>query len=331
MFRFADKYSQPLLSSLLGEGFSQVLSQNKVLWMKLLLSILFIIFLISSVATAKESTAELSGKFNAGDLSLHVECYGRATAISIVVSSGYNGYGSQGKWNKVINDVKSKHRICVYDRAGMGKSDRITEPYSYKKSAIRLKELLNNAGVKPPYIMIGHSKGSYPVRFYNDLFPDDVKGILLVDPSQYGQDYNMVAKWKPDLEVYAESINEQRLLELEVFNNPKNTTYNPFMIDLKKNELELKKTSTFGSVPFVLLWAKNGHSIGSVPSKDWHPDVWFRMAAMYKLAIENMHTNLSTDTTIAYSKTTEHDIFFVEPQAVVKQLELLSSKILQQP
>ncbi len=181
------------------------------------------------------------------------------------------------------------------------------------------------------YIMIGHSKGSYPVRFYNDLFPDDVKGILLVDPSQYGQDYNMVAKWKPDLEVYAESINEQRLLELEVFNNPKNTTYNPFMIDLKKNELELKKTSTFGSVPFVLLWAKNGHSIGSVPSKDWHPDVWFRMAAMYKLAIENMHTNLSTDTTIAYSKTTEHDIFFVEPQAVVKQLELLSSKVLQQP
>ena len=71
---------------------------------------------------------------------------------SIVVSSGYNGYGSQGKWNKVINDVKSKYRICVYDRAGMGKSDRIIEPYSYKKSAIRLKELLNNAGGKPPYI-----------------------------------------------------------------------------------------------------------------------------------------------------------------------------------
>ena len=83
MFRFADKYSQPLLSSLLGEeGFSQVLSQNKVLWMKLLLSILFIISsvatanIISSVATAKESTAELSGKFNAGDLSLHVNVMG---------------------------------------------------------------------------------------------------------------------------------------------------------------------------------------------------------------------------------------------------------------
>lgn len=72
MFRFADKYSQPLLSSLLGEGFSQVLSQNKVLWMKLLLSILFIISsvatanIISSVATAKESTAELSGSLMLG-------------------------------------------------------------------------------------------------------------------------------------------------------------------------------------------------------------------------------------------------------------------------
>ncbi len=71
MFRFADKYSQPLLSSLLG-GFSQVLSQNKVLWMKLLLSILFIISsvatanIISSVATAKESTAELSGSLMLG-------------------------------------------------------------------------------------------------------------------------------------------------------------------------------------------------------------------------------------------------------------------------
>ncbi|MGS0683526.1 alpha/beta fold hydrolase [Shewanella sp. 125m-7] len=297
--------------------------------MKLLFSFLSIIYLTTSVATAKESTPELSGKFSAGDLSLHIECYGSPTAISIVVNSGYNGYGSQGKWNQVINDVKSKHRICVYDRAGMGKSDRITEPYNYKNSAVRLKKLLTNAGVKPPYIMVGHSKGSYPVRFYNGLFPDEVKGILLVDPSQYGQDYNMVAKWKPDLEDYSESINEQRLLELEVFNNPKNTTYNPFMIDLKENELELKKTSKFGSVPFVLLWAKDGHSIGSKPSKDWHPDVWFRMAAMYKLAIENMHTGMSTDTTIVYSKTSEHDIFFVEPQAVVKQIELLSSKVLQ--
>ena len=296
--------------------------------MKLLFSFLSIIYLTCSVVTAKESTPELNGKFNAGDLNLHIECYGSPTAISIVVNSGYNGYGSQGKWNQVINNVKTKHRICVYDRAGMGKSDNTTEPYSYKKSANRLKKLLNNAGVKPPYIMVGHSKGSYPVRFYNDLFPDDIKGILLVDPSQYGQDYNMVAKWKPDLEDYSESINEQRLLELEVFNNPKNTTYNPFMIDLKENELELKKTSTFGSVPFVLLWAKDGHSIGNKPLKDWHPDVWFRMAAMYKLAIENMHTGMSTDTTIAYSKTSEHDIFFVEPQAVVKQLELLSSKVL---
>ncbi len=296
--------------------------------MKLLFSFLSIIYLTTSVVTAKENTPELSGKFNAGDSSLYIQCYGSPTAISIVVNSGYNGYGSQGKWNKVINEVKNKHRICVYDRAGMGESDPITEPYSYKKSAIRLKKLLTNANVKPPYIMVGHSKGSYPVRFYNDLFPDEVKGILLVDPSQYGQDYHRVAKWKPDLEEYSESINEQRLLELEVFNNPKNTTYNPFMIDLKENELELKKTSTFGSVPFVLLWAKDGHTISSKPSKDWHPDVWFRMAAMYKLAIENMHTGMSTDTTIAYSKTSEHDIFSVEPQTVVKQIELLSSKVL---
>ncbi|MEL7409249.1 MAG: alpha/beta hydrolase, partial [Cyanobacteria bacterium J06558_2] len=41
--------------------------------------------------------------------------------------------------------------------------------------------LLTNAGIKPPYILVGDSFGSYNMRLYAHQYPEKVQGIVLTD------------------------------------------------------------------------------------------------------------------------------------------------------
>jgi pimeloyl-ACP methyl ester carboxylesterase len=50
-----------------------------------------------------------------------------------------------------------------------------------KQDAHELRTLLKNAGVKPPYILVGHSVGGLILRVYAEQYPDDVAGAVLMD------------------------------------------------------------------------------------------------------------------------------------------------------
>src|SRR4029078_5584939 len=44
-----------------------------------------------------------------------------------------------------------------------------------------LHTLLENAGVKPPLVLVGHSYGGWLVRLYASTYPTDVAGMVLVE------------------------------------------------------------------------------------------------------------------------------------------------------
>src|SRR5580658_551011 len=74
----------------------------------------------------------------------------------------------------------------VYDRAGTGWSDAIRLPRSAADAAEELRALLEVAGVPPPYILVGHSLGGAYIRRFAQLFPQDVAGLLFLDPAHEG-------------------------------------------------------------------------------------------------------------------------------------------------
>ena len=47
--------------------------------------------------------------------------------------------------------------------------------------AEELHTLLHSAGEKPPYILVGHSYGSFNAVMFTHKFPDEVSGLVLVD------------------------------------------------------------------------------------------------------------------------------------------------------
>jgi pimeloyl-ACP methyl ester carboxylesterase len=76
----------------------------------------------------------------------------------------------------------------VYDRAGTGWSDHVNLPRSAAEVTDELRSLLRVADARGPYVLVGHSLGGAYARRYAQRFPDEVAGLLLLEPSV--EDFN---------------------------------------------------------------------------------------------------------------------------------------------
>jgi pimeloyl-ACP methyl ester carboxylesterase len=54
-------------------------------------------------------------------------------------------------------------------------------PRTSTQIATELHTLLQNAGEKPPYVLVGHSFGAVNVRVYNGLYGSEIAGMVLVE------------------------------------------------------------------------------------------------------------------------------------------------------
>lgn len=83
-----------------------------------------------------------------------------------------------------IHDQVSQFTTSVlYDRAGTGWSDQLDLPRSATEVADELRGLLHAAGVPAPYLLVGHSLGGIYTRRYAQRFPDEVAGLLFLEPA----------------------------------------------------------------------------------------------------------------------------------------------------
>jgi pimeloyl-ACP methyl ester carboxylesterase len=88
-----------------------------------------------------------------------------------------------GDFKKVYDKLKKTNQIFAYDRAGLGKSESFRGDRTVDTMAFELHELLVKEKIKPPYILVGHALGTYIMRCYVNMYPKDVSGMVLVDPS----------------------------------------------------------------------------------------------------------------------------------------------------
>jgi len=85
-------------------------------------------------------------------------------------------------WSRVQPLTELFARTVSYDRAGLAWSDAGPARTSAVQLAADLRALLVSASVPKPYVLVGHSFGSFVVRAFAQAHPDDVAGIVLVDP-----------------------------------------------------------------------------------------------------------------------------------------------------
>ena len=86
----------------------------------------------------------------------------------------------------VATEIAGSTTAVLYDRAGTGWSDAIALPRTAAAVAEELQALLAAAEVPAPYVLVGHSLGGAYIRRYAQLFPNEVAGLLFLDPAHEG-------------------------------------------------------------------------------------------------------------------------------------------------
>jgi len=85
-------------------------------------------------------------------------------------------------WRHVQSTVSRFTATASYDRAGLGFSSRCRSARTPANIVSELHEMLREANIKPPFILVGHSFGGLVVRRYALCYPEQVAGVVLVDP-----------------------------------------------------------------------------------------------------------------------------------------------------
>jgi pimeloyl-ACP methyl ester carboxylesterase len=119
-----------------------------------------------------------------GGYRLHLYCRGR-DGPTVIFDAGLGGFSMD--WIFVQTQLDREAQVCAYDRAGYGWSDSGPAPRDSDHIVGELAELLRNAQLPPPYVLVGHSFGGYNVELFAKFNPREVAGIVLVEASHPDQ------------------------------------------------------------------------------------------------------------------------------------------------
>lgn len=117
---------------------------------------------------------------NIGTHSLHIRCAGKGSPV-VVIDTGVGD--TSDRWRAMQDRIADFTRACTYDRAGYGLSEPGPLPRHCERSADELRMLLDQAKVRGPYVLVGHSLGGINAQVFADRYPDRVAGLVLLDPA----------------------------------------------------------------------------------------------------------------------------------------------------
>ena len=109
-----------------------------------------------------------------------VKTIGEGT-VTVVFENGMSD--SLEIWGSIPDSVARFGKVFLYDRADIAKSDRARQKRTIPNTVEELRTILQHEKIQPPYILVGHSLGGVIDRYFASKYPEEVKGMLLLDPS----------------------------------------------------------------------------------------------------------------------------------------------------
>jgi pimeloyl-ACP methyl ester carboxylesterase len=108
-------------------------------------------------------------------------CMGQGSPTVILIP-GMGDFAGMA-WATVQPDMAKTTRVCAWDRPGWALSDGGPGKQTVATSTAALEAALATGKMPGPYVLVGHSLGSYESLLYADRHRDKVAGMVMVDPS----------------------------------------------------------------------------------------------------------------------------------------------------
>ena len=113
-----------------------------------------------------------------GGHQLHIACDGEGAPIVVLDAPAA---GLSAAWGRVQPEVARVTRVCSYDRAGLGWSEAREQPFGPLLAIEELRHLLDGAGEKPPFVLVGQGLGAALAQGFAARFPAETAALVLVD------------------------------------------------------------------------------------------------------------------------------------------------------
>ncbi len=208
-----------------------------------------------------KSPASSERMISIGTHRLQIRTEGKGTP-TVVIETGI--MDRMENWGPLQQHIAQVSRIITYNRAGYGQSEPGPLPRHSGREAEELKALLDAASIPGPYVIVGHSLGGLNAQVFAAKYPEDVAGIILLDPPPLsfirGEDYTnllamaeqMTAEWQAIADAGAESADAEQKARADFFK----------MIASEHREMFdesarlVSEISSFGDTPLLVMAAK---------------------------------------------------------------------------
>jgi pimeloyl-ACP methyl ester carboxylesterase len=286
-----------------------------------------------------------------GGYRLHIDIRGKGSPAVILIA------GSQAfslDWALVIPGIAAFTTVCSYDRPGLAWSDLGPMPRSFDQDVYELHTLLRKAGVPSPYVLVGHSVGGIIARFFEKKYPDEVKGMVLIDATSEDatlfingkiQRLRLLSQNRPLPEIKTRPDSLTKLMDAKqieeirkMVGEPK--TERPF--DLLPLDIQSKRLwamrqpkffqsddGTYWAEEFNKLYEDSLYTMGNKPlyllssgreAFNKNSDSAMRKIWMEKLEQKEKMSHLSTNSKHLITTRSRHEIHIDEPQLVIRAI-----------
>jgi hypothetical protein len=168
--------------------------QAHMRWRNLLVLISLVGLIGCTSSPRNVHTRESSRTINVDGYRLRLLAAGKGTP-TVVLESGL-GAGVES-WTKLQPSVSKFTQIVAYDHPGVGGSEPRPKPRTGQQIATELNTALKSADLGPPYVLVGHSTGGPYIHVFASLYPNEVAGMVFVDPTQErsSQEHGDLTEW----------------------------------------------------------------------------------------------------------------------------------------
>jgi pimeloyl-ACP methyl ester carboxylesterase len=253
-----------------------------------------------------------------GSRRLYAETSGSG-APSIVIEVGSTMAGTRDPgWMAIHDALEREHTVLMYDRANLGQSGAAPLPRSLDDFANDLRGVLLASEVPAPYVLIGCSLGGMIVTHYASVYPESVRGLLLLDAPHPDMNEGTLALLPPERGDEPVSLAEFRQLAWQEQVHPQEALDSEGL-DYPGSQV-LARSWSLGDIPLVVLTAGiNEYGEGFPPEViRAYEDLWLEQQRTLAL--------LSTRSAHQVLAGCDHIIHACRPDVVLESVRWLLSQ-----
>jgi len=264
----------------------------------------------------------VTGKVDVGGYELYYICVGEGSPTVILEAGG--GRDST-EWDLVMLYYHKSTRICAYDRAGLGNSNSAPEPRSYADATRDLHALLQNAPIKGPYVLVGHSGGGMMVRLYANQYPDDVVGVVLVDSAHPDMGDRLLTALPTETPGEDESLDTWRRYATVLSSSDGRGVYAIDGMDMLTSNAQVRAVTSLGDLPLAVVSRSPDNPI-LMPGIPSLPDEINIPLLQQWQDMQTELEGLSTNSTRFIADHSGHGIPEEEPRLVVEAIRFIADE-----